>query len=190
MTQTHNIMTKVKITGHKEVPIQILHTVAFHRLKEEACRVRHLNFGHQHLHKQAARARIASQGKAEDGEIKGRFEPKLCAATHADLMEEKCSTAIAKVLPPKRARSEVVAMMDDYFGGVGHPVSVAQPAVAEFTVLGGGEAGVKTVHGVELRSWHRHIVRGQELRVSGVAVEMGVDNINQRLAGRGINVVG
>src|ERR1700693_894124 len=136
------------------------------------------------------RGPIASPGKAKNREIEGRFEPKLCATTPTDPTEEKCPTAIVKMLSPKRARSEVVSMMNEYFWGVGHPVSVAQPPVAAVAILGEMEAGVKTAYSMELRSGHGDIVRSQELRVSGVAVEMGIDDINQRLAGCGINVFG
>ena len=104
------------------------------------------------------------------------------------LMEQEGPAAIIKMLAPKRASSEVVAVMDDHFRGVGHPVSVAQPTVAEITVLGEEKAGIEAAHCVKLRRRHGDIIRGEKLRVGGIMVKAGVDNINQRLAGLGINI--
>jgi len=93
------------------------------------------------------------------------------------------AASVPEMLPPKAAQIERIRVEHDRLRCVSDPVTFVQPTVAQLTVLGCREAGVKTADGREAVCRERKVVAGKELRLarSRAVEEIGRASCRERV---------
>ena len=101
------------------------------------------------------------------------------------------AASVIEVLTHKTSERQIVAVINYRFRRVGHPLSGVPPSIAKIAIFRRcpRERGVESAYRLEQRGWHRHIVRSKEGRTFGSPVIVGVDAIENHMAGDRVMIV-